>query len=559
MRSRASPRGRGGGASDPSAHDRRSAESGDSSGGRAARVFSSSGAKHRRARHVGRARSEQIIIDVLKCLLPGLPPPSSTSPRAARRPRGGSRTPISRTRSRHGVVPEVRRGSSPRRRRLSRARARNAASLIRNARRSSRGGSDAPNASPPPNPPHRPPLPRSQLPRPRRVLPPLRRAGPRRRRRPPRARGRPRARPRERGHGREPGARRDALERARGDGGRRRQGSQRRPLEEEAQETGPQSVDPAAAIRAAMEASRRRAGGGGGGGGSQAGRRRDGSPREAQGAGTLKGGDDGVPRRGRPPSAQQKPRAASSVPDAEILSILAAAERGDVFGVLRLPPAPVDRRGACDWDSHPASKAGRLAMDAKTYRMRLDASDHPRAGDASRAVRDAVEVLAGGDKDARRRVLTEETRRRVDAMRRSGRSTTTGRYVSMTGIHHAAGAAAAAPRISGGRRTRTRWGRRRTRRCARRRRTRARAPRITLAGGRRRGGAGDANGDRWRRRGRSKRTEDDGARGMRRRGRWTSGVSGISSRRRRAGPGRGSCEGGRRAERETRVRGGDGR
>ena len=126
------------------------------------------------------------------------------------------------------------------------------------------------------------------------------------------------------------------------------------------------------------------------------------------------------PDEGAPPSAQQKPRAASSVPDAEILSILAAAERGDVFGVLRLPPAPVDRRGACDWDSHPASKAGRLAMDAKTYRMRLDASDHPRAGDASRAVRDAVEVLAGGDKDARRRVLTEETRRRVDAMRRSG-------------------------------------------------------------------------------------------------------------------------------------------
>jgi hypothetical protein len=83
-------------------------------------------------------------------------------------------------------------------------------------------------------------------------------------------------------------------------------------------------------------------------------------------------------------------------------------------------------------------------MDAKTFRVRLDASDHPRAGDASRAVRDAVEVLVGGDKDARRRVLTEETRRRVDAMRRSGAiDDDGGGYVSMTGVHHAAGAAAA--------------------------------------------------------------------------------------------------------------------
>ena len=199
------------------------------------------------------------------------------------------------------------------------------------------------------------------------------------------------------------------------------------------------------------------------------------------------------PDEGAPPSAQQKPRAAaSSVPDAEILSVLAAAERGDVFGVLRLPPAPVDRRGACDWDSHPASKAGRLAMDAKTYRMRLDASDHPRAGDASRAVRDAVEVLAGGDKDARRRVLTEETRRRVDAMRRSGAiDDDGGGYVSMTGSTTPPAPPPRAPRISGGRRTRTRWGRRRTRRCARRRRARTRA--LVGGGKKAAGGRGDAN------------------------------------------------------------------
>ena len=208
----------------------------------------------------------------------------------------------------------------------------------------------------------------------------------------------------------------------------------------------PGPVDPAAAIRAAMEASRRRAGGGGGGGGGgQTGGGVMNRLARLKAMERSKAAATASPDEGAPPSAQQKPRAAaSSVPDAEILSVLAAAERGDVFGVLRLPPAPVDRRGACDWDSHPASKAGRLAMDAKTYRMRLDASDHPRAGDASRAVRDAVEVLAGGDKDARRRVLTEETRRRVDAMRRSGAiDDDGGGYVSMTGIHHAAGAAAA--------------------------------------------------------------------------------------------------------------------
>ena len=95
-----------------------------------------------------------------------------------------------------------------------------------------------------------------------------------------------------------------------------------------------------------------------------------------------------------PPSAQQKPRAASSVPDAEILSILAAAERGTSSASFAYPPPPgSSARG--DRDSHPASKAGRLAMDAKTHRMRPSTPDHPRAGDASRAVRDAVEVLAG--------------------------------------------------------------------------------------------------------------------------------------------------------------------
>lgn len=52
------------------------------------------------------------------------------------------------------------------------------------------------------------------------------------------------------------------------------------------------------------------------------------------------------------------------------------------------------------------------------------------------------------DKEAKKEILTLAVRRRIDEMRRKGEGDVEGGYVSMTGVHYAAGAAASQARGS---------------------------------------------------------------------------------------------------------------
>ena len=84
-------------------------------------------------------------------------------------------------------------------------------------------------------------------------------------------------------------------------------------------------------------------------------------------------------------------------------------------------------------------------MRAKLLTMRLDpelAGAHPLAAEARDCVCETLKLL--DDKETKREILTNATRRRVDEMRAKNIGDVRGGYVSATGVHYAAGAAAAA-------------------------------------------------------------------------------------------------------------------
>ena len=194
----------------------------------------------------------------------------------------------------------------------------------------------------------------------------------------------------------------------------------------------PAAADPAAAVAAAMAAAKARGGGVVGGGDAV---------KRVPGSGS--GGARALPFSGRGPGPGGSSLAAAS--EAEVLDVLARFRARDFLRLLGFPGAPVDDRGGCDWKTHPVSKPGDVALRAKLLTMRLDpelAGAHPLAAEARGAVCETLKLL--DDKETKREILTNATRRRVDEMRAKNIGDVRGGYVSATGVHYAAGAAAAA-------------------------------------------------------------------------------------------------------------------
>ena len=191
----------------------------------------------------------------------------------------------------------------------------------------------------------------------------------------------------------------------------------------------PAAADPAAAVAAAMAAAKARGGGVVGGGDAV---------KRVPGSGS--GGARALLFSG--PGGSSSLAAAS---EAEVLDVLARFRARDFLRLLGFPGAPVDDRGRCDWKTHPVSKPGDVALRAKLLTMRLDpesAGAHALAGEARDAVCETLRLL--DDKETKREILTIATRRRVDEMRAKNIGDVRGGYVSATGVHYAAGAAAAA-------------------------------------------------------------------------------------------------------------------
>ena len=194
----------------------------------------------------------------------------------------------------------------------------------------------------------------------------------------------------------------------------------------------PAAADPAAAVAAAMAAAKARGGGVVGGGDAV---------KRVPGSGS--GGARALPFSGRGPGSGGSSLAAAS--EAEVLDVLARFRARDFLRLLGFPGAPVDDRGGCDWKTHPVSKPGDVALRAKLLTMRLDpelAGAHPLAAEARDCVCETLKLL--DDKETKREILTNATRRRVDEMRAKNIGDVRGGYVSATGVHYAAGAAAAA-------------------------------------------------------------------------------------------------------------------
>ena len=188
------------------------------------------------------------------------------------------------------------------------------------------------------------------------------------------------------------------------------------------------TLDPAAAVRAAMAAAKAR--GGGVVGGGDAVKR---APGSSSGGSGFYGGAA---------STTQKRLAAAS--EAEVLDVLSRFRARDFLRLFGFPGAPVDDRGKCDWKTHPVSKPGDVALRAKLLSLRLDPSlpgAHVSAREARDAVASALKQL--DDKETKKEILTLAVRRRVDEMRRQNIGDVSGGYVSVTGVHYAAGAAAA--------------------------------------------------------------------------------------------------------------------
>ena len=186
------------------------------------------------------------------------------------------------------------------------------------------------------------------------------------------------------------------------------------------------ALDPAAAVRAAMAAAKAR--GGGVVGGGDAVKR---APGSSSGGPGFYGGSNTTAR-----------LAAAS--EAEVLEILSRFKARDFLSLLGFPGAPVDDRGKCDWKTHPVSKPGDVALRAKLLTLRLDPS-LPGAHSAAKEARDAVAYVLKqlDDKETKKEILTNAVRRRVEQMRRENIGDVRGGYVSVTGVHYAAGAAAA--------------------------------------------------------------------------------------------------------------------
>lgn len=138
------------------------------------------------------------------------------------------------------------------------------------------------------------------------------------------------------------------------------------------------------------------------------------------------------------------PARLAAASEAEVLEILSRFKARDFLSLLGFPGAPVDDRGKCDWKTHPVSKPGDVALRAKLLTLRLDPS-LPGAHSAAREAFDAVAYVLKqlDDKEAKKEILTNAVRRRVEQMRRENIGDVRGGYVSVTGVHYAAGAAAA--------------------------------------------------------------------------------------------------------------------
>ena len=177
--------------------------------------------------------------------------------------------------------------------------------------------------------------------------------------------------------------------------------------------------DPAAAVRAAMAAAKARGGG-------------------------VVGGGDAVKRAPGSVSGGGNVCGLAAASEAEVTEVLARHRARDFLRLLGFPGAPVDERGKCDWKTHPVSKPGDVALRAKLLCMRLD-PDLPGASPLASAARDAAAEAARllDDKETKKEILTLAVRRRVDEMRRKNIGDVRGGYVSVTGVHYAAGAAAA--------------------------------------------------------------------------------------------------------------------
>ena len=177
--------------------------------------------------------------------------------------------------------------------------------------------------------------------------------------------------------------------------------------------------DPAAAVRAAMAAAKARGGG-------------------------VVGGGDAVKRAPGSVSGGGNVCGLAAASEAEVTEVLARHRARDFLRLLGFPGAPVDERGKCDWKTHPVSKPGDVALRAKLLCMRLG-PDLPGASPLASAARDAAAEAARllDDKETKKEILTLAVRRRVDEMRRKNIGDVRGGYVSVTGVHYAAGAAAA--------------------------------------------------------------------------------------------------------------------
>tara|TARA_B110000977_G_scaffold201507_1_gene296515 strand:- start:22463 stop:23263 length:801 start_codon:yes stop_codon:yes gene_type:complete len=128
----------------------------------------------------------------------------------------------------------------------------------------------------------------------------------------------------------------------------------------------------------------------------------------------------------------------------EILNILKSFRCNDFLNLFGFPGAPVDNRGKCEWKHHPVSKAGDVAVKSKLLSIKLDPGlngAHALAGEAQKCVLEAAKIL--DDKEQRKEILTVAVRKRVMEMRSKNIGDVHGGYISMTGVHYAAGAAAA--------------------------------------------------------------------------------------------------------------------
>jgi len=197
--------------------------------------------------------------------------------------------------------------------------------------------------------------------------------------------------------------------------------------------------DPAAAIKAAMAEAKARGGGIiGGSAKTQAG------AITATGMAALPVGDTPDSVHTVEDSIAAATNDIEAATDDEVLRVLESYKSQDFLSLLGLPGVRVDAYGQATWDKHPAMSAGTVALKAKLLALRLEPSrcSHPLASEAYECALDAARQLQG--KESRRKILTLAVQRRIEDMRRSGEGDVEGGYVSMTGVHYAAGAAASA-------------------------------------------------------------------------------------------------------------------